>query len=207
MHRKQLNKNMRGFSLVEMIVVISVMAILSAASLPAIRSITQPTSVFAEAQQLLQSIQEARQLALTYNTPTRVAFFQDASQPGGPVRTYALLRLVYGDTAELNRWIQHSRRNQINDQVAFATDSPLLQLTRSNDLIYLSAENDSSNLPSSDYAHIEFLPTGEASGVASDLVFALKPMQDSSNSGMTSPRSVIVSVAPTTGRTFLLRSR
>jgi len=203
-------RNACGFSLVETITVVAIIGVLSAIMVPAITSITRPTRVFAEAQTLLSSIQQARQLALTYNSPVRVAFFEDEKSSGAdkPIRAYALLRFVQGDTPGLSRWVVHTRRKQIDDSVAISTDSPLLQLTRSTDPIYPSSDQQSPSMASSAYALIEFLPTGEATGQASDLVLALGPAaQAPPGPTMNAATSVLVSIAPITGRAMLLRSR
>jgi len=77
----------RAFSLIELVVVISVLAIIAAFSVPAVTSLLQGSSLTQSSQLLVDQINLARQLALSRNTIIEVRFYRygDPDSPGEDV--------------------------------------------------------------------------------------------------------------------------
>ena len=77
----------RAFSLIELIVVISVLAIIAAFSVPAVTSLLQGSSLTQASQMLVDQVNLARQFALSKNTVVEVRFYRysDPDIPGEDV--------------------------------------------------------------------------------------------------------------------------
>ncbi len=77
----------RAFSLIELVVVISVLAILAAFSVPAVTSMLKGSSLTQASQMLVDQVNLARQLALSKNTIIEVRFYRysDPDTPGEDV--------------------------------------------------------------------------------------------------------------------------
>lgn len=77
----------RAFSLVELVVVISVLAILAAFSIPAVTSMLQGSSLTQASQMLVDQMNLARQFALSKNTTVEVRIYRysDPDTPGEDV--------------------------------------------------------------------------------------------------------------------------
>lgn len=85
MHKPSLRS--RAFSLIELVVVISVLAIIAAFSVPAVTSMLQGSSLTQASQLLVDQMNLARQLALSKNTIIEVRFYRygDPDSPGEDV--------------------------------------------------------------------------------------------------------------------------
>lgn len=77
----------RAFSLIELVVVISVLAIIAAFSVPAVTSMLKGSSLTQSSQLLVDQLNLARQLALSKNTIIEVRFYRysDPDSPGEDV--------------------------------------------------------------------------------------------------------------------------
>jgi uncharacterized protein (TIGR02596 family) len=77
----------RAFSLIELVVVISVLAIIAAFSVPAVTSMLKGSSLTQASQLLVDQVNLARQLALSKNTIIEVRFYRygDPDTPGEDV--------------------------------------------------------------------------------------------------------------------------
>lgn len=208
MNRRSAAPLQGGFSLFELLAVISIIAILSTISMTGLRLLAQPSSVRAEAHRLLLAINQARQVALTYKTPTRLAFIAD----GDTIERYALLRRAVDPVADADRWVLHQQVVRMPGSARLAMDGPLFRGSSpqfvNNETVYQSATGsearDFANVTG--YFVIEFLPTGEASGLAQDLILAVAPAQGAGAGSINAAGSVILAVAPATGRASMLRN-
>ena len=70
----KLTRNIRGFTLIEMLVVISIIGLLAALTVPALNSIKRADATVAATRQLLDDVGRARQLAISHHTTVYMVF-------------------------------------------------------------------------------------------------------------------------------------
>lgn len=92
-HRKS-----SGFTLVELLVVITVIGTLAALSAPAFRSVTESTHLTSAAGILADHLNLARQTAITRNLPVEFRLYQVGSGANAPYRMVAVVIPDGGDT-------------------------------------------------------------------------------------------------------------
>ncbi|MDR1607506.1 MAG: prepilin-type N-terminal cleavage/methylation domain-containing protein [Deltaproteobacteria bacterium] len=98
-----------GFSLVEMIVVIAILGILLGVAIPTYLAVLPGVELKSDAKSIMFGLQRARQVASSYNRPTR--FLLDCTpatiNPGGSREACRVLVeiAVFDDTGLIQRWI------------------------------------------------------------------------------------------------------
>jgi uncharacterized protein (TIGR02596 family) len=83
----------KGFTLVELLAVVTIMGLLSAATLPAIQSVLQSTSITQGGQTLVEQINLARQIASTRNTTVQVRLIKLAQVQNPSATGYNAIQL------------------------------------------------------------------------------------------------------------------
>lgn len=99
-------RSQRGYSLAEMLVVIGIIGILSLVTIPNFMSMYQSSRVKASARTMITDIRNARQLAITGNTRTKVSFQTGANQHG-----YEIFREDRNRMTGTTTWRRTSRRD------------------------------------------------------------------------------------------------
>lgn len=87
------NNSARAFSLVEMLVVISIIAILAGFSLPAMNQIQSATALSSASESLVDQLKLARQQAVTRNRPVEVRLYQLPDPTDGSKKVWRGLQL------------------------------------------------------------------------------------------------------------------
>lgn len=85
-------KNSRGFSLMELLIAITVFGILAAVSIPMMLSVIQASQTRGAAQELVTILNQARQLAITQNRSIQINFSPAAPSAAAPATA---LRFVW----------------------------------------------------------------------------------------------------------------
>ncbi|MDR1872502.1 MAG: prepilin-type N-terminal cleavage/methylation domain-containing protein [Deltaproteobacteria bacterium] len=104
-----IKSQLSGFSLIEMIVVMAVMAVLLAIAIPTYISVVPAVDLKADGRKIMFAMQRARQVASSYNRPTRVLIDCTAETLAfegkkNPCRL-AVEIAVFDDTGKALRWV------------------------------------------------------------------------------------------------------
>jgi uncharacterized protein (TIGR02596 family) len=104
-------KPKRGFTLVELLVVVGIMAVLAAAIIPSIRGVSDSYSLTSAADQVVSAMNLARQTAIARNRPVEVRIYELSSPLPGQPAAYRLLVAVIPNTSDpaATEWIGKPR--------------------------------------------------------------------------------------------------
>lgn len=169
MNSKKAKFSRKGFSLVEMLIVLTVLGILFAISAPNLFTMMQATSLSSEGSFLRNQLTQAQQLALSQNTDVEVRFFKMADESAAElVEEYRGFQYFqYNASGEL---IPVSKFYRIRPPVIISEDFSTLLKTKSN--------TDSS---SQEYGFMAptkgqyIIPTGNAEVSADYVAFRFRP--------------------------------
>lgn len=155
----------RGFSLIEMLVVVSVVGMLLAFATPQLFSLVQATSLTSEGSNLRNKLSQAQQIALSQNTDVEVRFFK-MKDPGNAetdlaFRGYQFFRYnQYGQLLPVSEFFRVKPPIVINEPL-----STLVKTTGTNEK-YFSPSTGKALIPvlsdkeSFDYTSFRFRPDG-----------------------------------------------
>jgi uncharacterized protein (TIGR02596 family) len=104
-------KPQQGFTLVELLVVVGIMAVLAAAIIPSIRGVSDSYSLTSAADQVVSAMNLARQTAIARNRPVEVRIYELPSPLPGQPAAYRLLVAVIPNTSDpaATEWISKPR--------------------------------------------------------------------------------------------------
>jgi uncharacterized protein (TIGR02596 family) len=94
----------RAFTLLELLVVVAILIILAALTIPAMNSMGRASSLSNGTQAITGALELARQTAVTQNRPVEVRFYKlpEDGQPTGPLTDYRSLQLFLVDSESTN---------------------------------------------------------------------------------------------------------
>lgn len=160
----------RGFSMIEMLVVITIIVLLMAFTTPALMRTMQSSRLASAGDTLLGSISEAQQLAFAQNVPVEMRFFQHPDAEGldtnANFRSYQLFKVTL-DTATngtvTENLVPVNNLTRLADGIIIATDpalSPLLSGQGLPDTKTGGATTGYSGVSGATYNAIRFMPDG-----------------------------------------------
>jgi prepilin-type N-terminal cleavage/methylation domain-containing protein len=159
----------RAFTLIEMLVVIGIIGLILAISLPAVRNLMTSGGLSAATREVSNTLNLARQLAITHRTYARVVFpYRSSGNPRDMwYRTYAVMTNRYNTLAAAPDWRYASKWEYLPVGATFLKDLPFGALGGLDDPASLNGRNMAFPLPgnpshSALLAYIEFAPTGGA---------------------------------------------
>jgi uncharacterized protein (TIGR02596 family) len=193
----------RGFSLVEMLVVIAIMVILMAIVIPASTSLMGGMNIGSSAGMITDELNFARQTALSRNRDVEVRFYKLGSKFDGSDKQYRAFRSFLVDGLDSASWKPLSRIKQLSEPIIISDDttySSLLDAVGSPCLV-----KGSETLPSTgsvDYVGFLFRANGDTSlkPVTKKWFLTLYSQKAKTTVGLP-PNYFTLQVDPVTGRT------
>ena len=156
----------RAFSLIEMLIVVSVVGILLAFAAPQLFSLVQSTSLTSEGTAIRNRLSQAQQIALSQNTDIEVRFFKMKDEGNAEIedayRAFQFYRYnEYGQLLPVSQFFRIRPPIVINEPL-----STLVQGGGGGDVKYLSPSKGSASIPvvsdlqKFDYVSFRFKPDG-----------------------------------------------
>ncbi|PAW78128.1 MAG: hypothetical protein B9S32_07995 [Verrucomicrobia bacterium Tous-C9LFEB] len=193
------NDNKGGFSLIELMVVIGMIAGLTTLSIPAFNSITDANALNASASKVIDAMNLARQSAITLNRPVQIRFYQIKDLSGTDL-SYRAIRLIQVDGSTLKDLakVDYVDRNVIlSDRPEYST------------LIAAAPQFGTDSLPGNttnlNYRMFQFMPDGSAdlpaaSGDSWFITLYLKRAVKNGLDGALPQNFITVQIDPVTGK-------
>lgn len=191
-----------GFTLIELLTVMAIVAILALLALVSLMAI-RGTSVSTGAHMLQDTLNLARQLAVTQNRMTEVRFYQTAGAAAAASPTYSALRIEIYDVAGTTA-TPASGLLYLPTSVVLVSDMAYSTLLASG----TNPASGTETLPgvgSTTYRMVDFRPSGATTlGGTSDQWFAsVKMASDAAVGGVPAKNFATVQLDPITGRTLM----
>jgi prepilin-type N-terminal cleavage/methylation domain-containing protein len=194
-----------GFTLVEMLTVLVIVAIMVGLAIPAVTTLMKAGGLSAATREVANTLNLARQLAITQRTYARVVFpySQTGSQPDMWYHTYAVM--INRDNTVAAGWSYASKWEYLPIGAVFLNTAAGLTASGLGALDDANSLNQQGNLPFpipgnsgnlGQFAYIEFGPTGAASPLTSGGGGTLAITE-----GFTSLNGSTATPTPTTTRT------
>ena len=163
--------NRCGFTLIEMLTVLVIIAILIAVSIPAVTSLMKSGGLTAGVREVSNSLSLARQYAITKRTTTRVLFAYRGSSTNGVLLSnlvyvaYSIVATNRDATTSATSWPYISKWEHLPLGTIFLDNTPpITGYNLDNDFPKGNFQFPNTNSPSTaSFAYIEFGPTGAAS--------------------------------------------
>lgn len=184
-----------AFSLIELLVVIAIIIVLTAITLPSMRSISSGTNLTGAAEDMAAVVNLARQRASTFNRQVAMRFFRDNSSK--PFTSYQLWEQK--DSANLASWVSIERVRRLPTGVVVTNSSiysPILEVAT-----YQGTTNSQS------YTDILFLPSGSIvaqTNATVTLVQEVGPATGGVVSGLP-PNFATIAIEPMNARPMIYR--
>lgn len=155
----------RGFSLIEMLVVVSVVGLLLAFAAPQLFSLVQATSLTSEGSFLRNKLSQAQQIALSQNTDVEVRFFK-MQDPGNAETDLAFRGFQFFRYNQYGQLLPVSEFFRIKPPIVINEPLSTLVKKSGNDEKYLSPSTGKALIPvmsdqkTFDYTSFRFRPDG-----------------------------------------------
>jgi len=178
----------RGFSLIEMLVVITIIVLLMAFTTPALMRTMQSSRLASAGDNLLGAISEAQQLAFAQNVPVEMRFFQHPDTSGldthSNFRSYQLFKVTLNTTTNgtvTENLVPVNNLTRLADGIIIATDPALTPLLSGQGLPDTKTGGGAagySGVTGATYNAIRFMPDGSCRKVGvSNAGFAMLTYQ------------------------------
>ncbi len=210
-----------GFTILELLTVIGIMALLGIASMPAVSALTKSSKINQAMSQITSTLEQARQYAVANNTYTWVAFYQDSTVPEGSKVYVATLGSKDGtdptdgfsaggsvDMTKVTPLNRNASFAQVQIKPAGANSWPSLPVASPMQLS--SSVSFGLNIPGKGMTTfnqvVQFTPAGEAKvspGIPSVIELGLRPMHGGNVEDV--DNIAVIRIAGMTGQTRLFR--
>ncbi|CAN5668171.1 hypothetical protein BH11VER1_BH11VER1_17220 [soil metagenome] len=174
----------RAFTLIEMLIVITIIAILIAITAPAIFGTLKATRMTGAGQQLQGALSEAQQTAFAQNCAIEFRFYQYAGKLGDPaaIRGFQLFKITSPPGLNTETITKMGETIKLPDGVIVSSDAVLSPCVTA--AFYPDAQGNS-GVAGADYSAIRFLPDGTCKKVSSNGGLASLQFQTLAQSFMT----------------------
>ncbi len=219
-------KAVRGFSLIEILVVVVIMALLMAASLPALSSLTVGGQMNQTISEVTGLLEQARQYAVSHNTYVWVAFSTEntasgqnllvavvSSKNGMSLSSMGTAVTVPGTTLDLISPLRSYRQIKLSDagtftsaQIASLGSQPTVTESNSLENTSFSIQTPGKTSATTFSMAVQFQPNGEARNSDSPidiLEFAMQPQR--SNTAADPNNIAVVRINGLTGQSSVYR--
>lgn len=177
----------RAFSLIEMLVVVAIVAMIMAASTPALMRTMQATRLATTGDSIMGAVAEAKQLAYAQNVPVELRFFKhaDVDSPGSTIQLFRsyqmfkILTLTQGtgvSSQTMESVVPVGTLSKLSDGIIIAADaalSPLLNGQSGQSLDDVKPNSGGgvgySGVASAKYNAIRFMPDGSCRKVSAQV--------------------------------------
>jgi uncharacterized protein (TIGR02596 family) len=204
MHPLQVARRRSSYTLVELLVVMAIVAILLAATIPAITSLIEGDSLGTGAQEVADQINFARQLSSSQNINVELRLFKLA---GAAIRGYTALQM--GTNTSTALWVPISRLSRLPQNIVISESTNLS--TAFSAITPLTMTN-SGPTCNATYYPVEFRPLGIVAPVTgiTSCNFTIVPARDATltsltNAGQVVKNYAIVQVNPVTSISLVFR--
>lgn len=220
-HRASTAQRGSGFTILELLTVIGIMALVSVASMPAVSALTKSSKINQAMSQITSTLEQARQYAVANNTYTWVAFYQDNAAPEGSKVYVAALGSRDGtdptDGFSAGGSVDMAKVTPLNRNTSFAQvqlkqpgvntwpDLPAASAVQLSNSVSFGVNIPGKGVTSFNQV-VQFTPAGEAKvspGISSVIELGLRPVH--SGSVENTDNIAVIRIAGMTGQTRLFR--